>query len=176
MIAIACVDKNNGIGKDGKLLISIPDDMKFFRETTRDNIVVMGRKTLFSFKDKMPLKNRINIVFTNNDNLKDEYKGIDNIYFVKKYEELNDIVKKHPDKKVFIIGGATIYHDLLPFYDTCLITKIYKEFPADSYFPDIEKLGFIKTDESEIHKYEDLEYQFLTYRKILEKDRYINER
>ena len=56
MIAIACLDAKNGIGKDGKLLISIPEDMSFFRNTTKDNIVIMGRKTLFSFKDKMPLK------------------------------------------------------------------------------------------------------------------------
>ena len=60
MYAIACIDKNNGIGKNGNLLISIPDDMRFFRETTKDSIVIMGRKTLFSFKNKEPLKNRIN--------------------------------------------------------------------------------------------------------------------
>ena len=83
MIAIACIDAKNGIGKDGKLLISIPEDMNFFRTTTKDNIVIMGRKTLFSFKDKMPLKNRINIVFATNKKLADDYKGIDNIFFCK---------------------------------------------------------------------------------------------
>ena len=74
MIAIACIDAKNGIGKNGKLLISIPEDMQFFVENTGDSVLVMGRKTLFSFKDRKPLKNRINIVFTNNAELKNEYK------------------------------------------------------------------------------------------------------
>ena len=165
MIAIACVDKNNGIGKDGDLLISIPDDMKFFRETTKDNVVVMGRKTLFSFKDKKPLKNRINIVFTNDDNLKNEYKDYDNIFFVKTTFELNDILKKYEDKKVFVIGGASIYEKLIDMCDTCLITKIDKEYLADTYFPNLEMHGFSISNESDTYKYDDINYKFITYKK-----------
>ena len=165
MTAIACVDAKNGIGKDGKLLISIPKDMKFFRKTTSGNIVVMGRKTLYSFKDKMPLKNRINIVFTTNISLQNEYKNIDNIFFVKEINELNDIVSKYPDKKVFVIGGASIYDKLIDLCDTCLITKLHKEFPADTYFPDLESYGFKIIDESLLYNYEDINYQFMTYRK-----------
>lgn len=166
MIAIACLDKNNGIGKDGKLLISIPDDMKFFRETTKDSVVIMGRKTLYSFKDKKPLKNRINIVFTNNDKLKDEYKDFDNIYFIKDEKELNDILKKYSDKKVFVIGGAKIYSDLIDKCDTAYITRVNNLYEADTYFPDLENHGFIIESESETKIYNDTSYTFIVYRKV----------
>lgn len=166
MIAIACVDAKNGIGKDGKLLISIPDDMKFFRETTKDSIVIMGRKTLFSFKDKMPLKNRINIVFTTNDKLKKDYENVGNIYFIKEKSEIKDIVDRFPNKKIFVIGGASIYEKLIDLCDTCLITKVDKTFGADTYFPDLEKNGFKIEKESELHDYEGINYKFITYKKI----------
>ena len=163
MIAIACLDAKNGIGKDGKLLISIPEDMQFFRDNTKDSVVVMGRKTLFSFKDRKPLKNRINIVFTRNDNLKDEYKDFDNIFFVKSEDELDTVLKKYSDKRVFLIGGAKIYNDLIDKCDSCLITKLDKTFDADTYFPDLEKHGFVIESESENHTYEDINYKFVKY-------------
>ena len=169
MIAIACLDAKNGIGKDGKLLISIPEDMNFFRTTTKDNIVVMGRKTLFSFKDKMPLKNRINIVFTSNKNLENDYKNVDNIYFVSNIEELNVLLNKlkpmFPDKKTFLIGGASIYNKLIDMCDSCLITRLDKEFDADTYFPDLESHGFKIASESEVHIHDDIKFKFLTYKK-----------
>lgn len=169
MIAIACIDAKNGIGKDGKLLISIPDDMNFFRATTKDNIVVMGRKTLFSFKDKMPLKNRVNVVFTSNKKLQDEYKNVNDIYFVNNMEELNTLLDKFkselPDKKVFVIGGASIYDKLIDVCDTCLITRLDKAFDADTYFPNLESHGFHITNESDIHTHGDIKFKFLTYEK-----------
>lgn len=166
MIAIACLDAKNGIGKDGKLLISIPEDMKFFRENTRDSVVIMGRKTLYSFKDRAPLKNRINIVFTTNKNLKDDYKPYDNIIFVKDENELDMALDKYKDKKVFLIGGASIYRNLLYRCDTALITRVYKEFNADTFFPDLEENGFHVDTESEFFTYEDIKYKFLTYKKM----------
>ena len=166
MTAIACIDKSNGIGKNGKLLISIPDDMNFFRETTKDSIVIMGRKTLFSLKNRMPLNNRINIVFTNNDSLKSEYINVDNIFFIKTIDELNDTLEKYTDKKVFVIGGASIYEKLICFCDTCLITKLDKSFDADTFFPDLKKNGFTLIKKSEIHNFNNINYQFQTYRRI----------
>lgn len=165
MIAIACVDLKNGIGKDGNLLISIPEDQKFFRETTRDSVVVMGRKTLFSFKNKEPLKNRINIVFTSNVQLKEEYKNFDNIYFVQNELDFDNILKKYNDKKVFLIGGEKIYFDLIDKCDTALITKVYKEFEADTFFPDLAERGFKVEKESELFTYNDINYKFITYKK-----------
>lgn len=165
MIAIACIDAKNGIGKNGNLLISIPEDMQFFRENTKDSIVVMGRKTLFSFKDKKPLKNRINIVFTNNDKLKNEYKDFDNIFFIKSNAELDELINNYNDKKVFLIGGAKIYNDLIDRCDTCLITKLDKEFDADTFFPDLKSHGFIIESESENKTYEGINYKFIKYKR-----------
>lgn len=165
MIAIACVDKKNGIGKDDNLLISIPDDMKFFRETTRDSVVVMGRKTLFSFKNKEPLKNRINIVFTNNKKLKEEYKNFDNIFFVQNQDELSEILKNYKEKKVFVIGGASIYEKFIDECDEVYITKVDKEFDADTFFPKLEEYGFKVDSASEIFTYNDITYQFIKYKK-----------
>ena len=163
MIAIACVDKNNGIGKDGKLLLSIPEDMKFFREKTKDSVVVMGRKTLFSFKDKAPLKNRINIVFTNNKNLKNEYTDFNNIFFVNSKQELYNLLNNYNDKKVFLIGGAKIYNDLIDDCDKAYITRIDTSFDADTFFPKLEEKGFIIDDISEDYMYNDIKYNFITY-------------
>ena len=163
MIAIACVDKNNGIGKDGKLLISIPEDMKFFREKTKDSIVVMGRKTLFSFKDKAPLKNRINIVFSNNKNLKNDYTNFDNIFFVNSKDELYNIINNYHNKDVFLIGGAKIYNDLIDECDKAYITRLNKTFDADTFFPNLEEKGFIIDNISDNYTYNEINYNFITY-------------
>ena len=165
MTAIACLDAKNGIGKDNKLLISIPEDMKFFRENTKDSVLIMGRKTLFSFKDKKPLKNRINIVFTTKEQIKNEYSEYDNIFFVKNIEELNILLNNYRNKKVFLIGGASIYEKLIDFCDSCLITKLDKSFEADTYFPDLTAHGFIIESESETFTYNNIKYKFIKYRK-----------
>lgn len=163
MIAIACVDAKNGIGKNGDLLISIPEDMRFFRENTKDSVVIMGRKTLFSFKDKKPLKNRINIVFTRNEKLKDDYKDCDNIFFVKNEAELEKLLENYKNKKVFLIGGASIYNNLIDKCDTCLITELDKSFDADTFFPDLSKHGFIVESKSDNNTYENINYKFVKY-------------
>lgn len=163
MIAIACVDAKNGIGKNGNLLISIPEDMKFFRENTKDSVVIMGRKTLFSFKDKKPLKNRINIVFTKNNELKNDYKDFDNIFFVKNMSELEKLLENYKDKKIFLIGGESIYKTLIDKCDSCLITKLDKSFEADTFFPDLAEHGFTIESESDNHIYENINYKFIKY-------------
>lgn len=166
MYAIACIDKNNGIGNNGKLLISIPDDMSFFRESTKDSVIIMGRKTLYSFKNREPLKNRINVVFTHNTNLKNDYKDFDNIYFINNITELEDILKKYKDKKAFVIGGEKIYNNLIDLCDTVYITKIDKEFDADTFFPNLTEHGFKIEEMSETKTYENINYNFITYKKV----------
>ena len=166
MTAIACVDKNNGIGKNGNLLISKPDDMKFFREKTMDSIVIMGRKTLFSFKNKEPLKNRINIVFTLNKGLKEDYKKFDNIFFVSSDKELDEVLNNYKEKKAFLIGGETIYNNFIDKCDEALITKVNKSFDADTFFQTLKDKNFKIVSESELFYYNDISYQFLTYKKV----------
>lgn len=171
MKLIVCVDEKLGIGYDGKLLYSIPEDMKFFREKTKDSIVVMGLNTLYSFKDKSPLKGRINIVFAPNvKDMQDEYKAYDNIFFIDDKNKINEIANKYPEKDVYIIGGASIYKLLYKDCDILYITKMYKEFTADTYFPDVEKEGYKMIEKSEVYTHEangeKFDYQFLTYGKI----------
>ena len=104
MKAILSADKNWGIGYQNKLLVSIPSDMKFFRETTTGNVVVMGRKTLESFPNGLPLKNRINIVLTGSH----DYQVKDAV-IVHSQDELMDELKKYDTEKVYVIGGESVF-------------------------------------------------------------------
>ena len=103
MKAILAADKNWGIGYNNKLLVSIPSDMKFFRQTTTGKVVVMGRKTLESFPNGLPLKNRTNIVLTGNS----EYKVKDAV-IVHSKEELMKELEKYDTEDIYVIGGESV--------------------------------------------------------------------
>ena len=119
MNMIVNVDKNWGIGLNNKLLVSIPADMKFFRQTTTGNVVVMGRKTLESFPNGLPLKNRRNIVLTRDP----EYK-VKDAEIVHSREELMELLKDCDSSRVYVIGGESVYRMLLPDCDTVHVTKV----------------------------------------------------
>ena len=161
MNLIAAVDKNWAIGYQNKLLTSIPEDMKFFRQTTTGKVVVMGRKTLESFPGKKPLKNRTNIVLTKNPSYQAE-----GAIVVHNEDELREKLKKYDSEDIFVIGGESIYRQLLDECDKAYITKIEYAYTADAYFPNLdEKEEWKITAESEEHTCFDLEYFFLTYEK-----------
>ena len=162
MNLIAAVDKNWAIGCKNKLLVSIPADMKFFRETTIGKVVVMGRKTLESFPNGIPLKKRTNIVLTHDKTYK-----VPDAILVHSMEELHEELKKYPSEDIYVIGGETIYKQLLDECDVAHITKIDYEFEADAYFPNLDELPDWKiTQDSEEQTYFDLEYYFYKYEKI----------
>ena len=162
MNLIAAVDKNWAIGCKNKLLVSIPADMKFFRETTTGKVVVMGRKTLESFPNGMPLKKRTNIVLTHDKTYK-----VPDAILVHSMEELHEELKKYPSEDIYVIGGETIYKQLLNECDVAHITKIDYEFEADAYFPNLDELPDWKiTQDSEEQTYFDLEYYFYKYERI----------
>lgn len=161
MNLIAAVDKNWAIGYQNKLLTSIPEDMKFFRQTTTGKVVVMGRKTLESFPGKKPLKNRTNIVLTKNPSYQAE-----GAIVVHNEDELREELKKYDSEDIFVIGGESIYRQLLDECGKAYITKIEYAYTADAYFPNLdEKEEWKITAESEEHTCFDLEYFFLTYEK-----------
>lgn len=161
MNLIAAVDKNWAIGRNNKLLVSIPDDMKFFRETTTGKVVVMGRKTLESFPGKKPLKNRVNIVLTG-----DRSYQADGAVIVHDMEELHEELKKYPSEDIYVIGGESIYKQLLDECDVAHITKIDFAYEADTWFPNLdEKEAWMVTADSEEQTYFDLEYHFYKYEK-----------
>ena len=159
MNLIAAVDANWAIGYKNKLLVSIPDDMKFFRQTTTGKVVVMGRKTLESFPNGLPLKNRTNIVITKNQDY--DAKGAIVVHSI---EEALEEVKKYPSEDVYCIGGDSVYTQMLPYCDVAHVTKIDFVYEADSHFPDLdEDEEWEITAESDEQTYFDLEYQFVKY-------------
>jgi len=162
MHLIVAIDKNWGIGKDNKLLVSIPADMKFFREVTTDNVVVMGRKTLESFPNGLPLKNRTNIVLTTDKN----YDGKGAIV-VHSESQLLETLKQYDQESVFVIGGESIYRMLLPYCQTAHVTKIDFAYEADTYFPDLDKdVAWQISATSDEQTYFDLEYYFVKYERV----------
>lgn len=161
MNLIVAVDKNWGIGKDNKLLVSIPADMKFFREETMNKVVVMGRKTLESFPNGLPLKGRTNIVLTRDRNYQ-----VKDAVLVHSVEELMDELRKYDTGEVYVIGGDSVYKLLLPYCDIAHVTKIDYEYEADSFFPNLDEMPeWEVTASSEEQTYFDLEYAFVKYTK-----------
>lgn len=161
MNLIVAVDKNWGIGYENKLLVSIPDDMKFFRETTTGNVVVMGRKTLESFPGGRPLKNRTNIVLTKDTS----YDGKGAIVVHSEQELLMEL-EKYDSESIYVIGGESIYRMLLDKCDVAHVTKIDYAYRADAHFPNLdEKPEWEVVADSDEQTYFDLEYKFYKYRK-----------
>ena len=162
MNLIVAVDKNWAIGKDNKLLVSIPQDMKFFRETTMDKVVVMGRKTLESFPGGQPLKKRTNIVLTRDKNYK-----VKDVIVVHGVEELLEELKNYDEKEIYVIGGESIYRALLPYCKVAHVTKIDHAYEADTYFPNLDEMeDWEVTGVSEEQTYFDLEYEFVRYERV----------
>ena len=159
MNLIAAVDRNWAIGKNNELLVRIPMDQKFFRETTTGKVVVMGRKTLESFPNGLPLKNRTNIVLTHNPNY-----AVGEAIIVQSLDELQKKKKKYNSEDIYVIGGEKIYAQLLDECDVAHITKIDYAYDADAYFPNLdEKPEWEITADSEEQTYFDLEFYFYKY-------------
>lgn len=159
---IVAVDKNWAIGYNNDLLVSIPDDMKFFRETTTGKVVVMGKNTLESFPNKKPLKNRTNIVIA----LETDYK-VEGATVVYSIEEALEEIRKYNSEDVFVIGGGSIYRQMLPYCDTAYITYINHEYAADTFIPNLDEMPdeWYIAKESDEHTYFDIEYYFRTYKR-----------
>ena len=163
MNLIVCVDSNWGIGYKNELLVRIPSDQKFFRETTTGKVVVMGRKTLDSFPQGKPLKNRTNIVITSNKELEKRDEEI----YVNSVEECLELLKNYNEDDIYIIGGASVYKQFLPYCSKALVTRVDREFSADTYFPDLDKDPEWKiTKESDEQTYFDNTFEFLVYERV----------
>ena len=140
--AILHADKNWGIGKKNGLMFSLPADMKFFRETTSGHTVVLGENTLASFPNGKPLKNRKHIVLS-------PAQVRDDCEMVRSLDEALARMKE-AEGDVFVIGGASVYKQLLPYCEEVLVTRVDAEGDADAFFPDLDKEeNFEKIYESE---------------------------
>ena len=142
IILIAAVSRNNVIGKDNKIIWNIPEDLKRFRELTRNYPVVMGRKTFDSIVSKLqkPLPNRLNIVLTRQKDLKETES--ENVIYYSDYKKILEDIPKLKEKfshiqfdKLWIIGGEQIYKLFLPLATKIELTRIYEDYEGDTYFP-----------------------------------------
>lgn len=159
MKAIAAVSENWGIGKGNALLFSIPEDMKFFRTQTAGSVVIMGRKTLESFPGSKPLSGRVNIVLSKNPDFKKE-----GAIVVSDPKQALSEAARHGDKKVFVIGGGSIYALFLDKCDQCLITKVAGCPDADSFFPNLDALPqWEETGSTEEKESGGVKYRFTVY-------------
>ena len=161
MNLIAAVDRNWAIGLGNKLLVRIPNDQKMFREETTGKVVVLGRKTLETFPNGLPLPSRTNIILTTNRDV--EVRGGIVVHSI---EELLEELKKYPSEDVYIIGGESIYKQMIDYCDVAHITKIDYSYDADAYFPNLDEMPeWSITADSEEQTYFDIEYTFLKYEK-----------
>jgi dihydrofolate reductase len=159
MQLIVAVDNNWAIGNQNNLLVSIPEDHKFFRETTMGHVVVLGRKTLAGFPGGLPLKGRKNIIITHDT----DFEAKDAVVVHSKEELLEELAKYESDD-VFIIGGESIYNMMYEYCDIAHVTKINYSYQADKYFPNLDELdNWVVTGDSDEQTYFDLEYYFYRY-------------
>lgn len=133
--SILCVDNKYGIGKKNDLLFHLPVDMKYFRETTRGHVVFMGENTLLSFPGSKPLPKRVNVVLS--QDVTHNYEGVENVHtfdeFLKKMKEYST------SNDVFVIGGASIYRQTLPYVDEVLLTKANADGGAEVFFVNLDE-------------------------------------
>ena len=142
MKLLILVDNKNAIAKDGEQILFVDDDLHMFRDYTTNNIIVMGRRTLDAIGRQLP--NRISVVFTrsNREDKKD-------LFYIDSIEKLEEIMKKYPDKEVFVIGGAEIVKLLWHRLDELIVTRVDTVVEgADTFIPAFDDFELI--DKSEI--------------------------
>ena len=162
MNTIVCVDKNWGIGRDNDLLYHIPADMKFFKEHTMGNVVVMGMATLLSLPGQRPLPGRTNVVLSDVPDWNPE-----GVIVCRSMDELFSKLEEFDSDKVYVCGGSSIYAQLIDYCDTAYITKVDSvDEEAQKFFPNMdEKEEWSVTYESEVMEHNGLKFRFVTYSK-----------
>ncbi|HHT67457.1 MAG TPA: dihydrofolate reductase [Erysipelotrichaceae bacterium] len=167
IVSILNCDKKYGIGKRNGLLFSLPLDMNFFRETTLGHVVCMGENTLLSFPNQKPLKDRTNLVLSQDPT--HNYEGVINVHTFEDF--LKKIKEYEKNDTVFIIGGASIYRQTLPYVDKVYLTKVNADGGAEVFFINLdEHPDFKLIEESEPVMDGDLEIKFTVYQNMNKKE------
>lgn len=162
MKAIVNVDNNWAIGNGDSLLNRIPADMRFFKEKTTGNVVVMGRKTFMTFPGPKALLDRVNIVLT-----KDENWSAPDVITCHSIDELFVQLERYDTNTVYVIGGSAVYELLLPYCDTAYVTKVDSAKPADKFFPNLETAqDWVLAVEDEELEHNGVKFKFTTYKRI----------
>lgn len=164
MKAIVLVDNKWGIAKEGRQVVYIPDDLSRFRDLTLNHVIIYGRKTMESFPNQQPLRNRTNIV------LSSTYSATDDSYCIisRSIPELMYLIEHIDDSdNCFVIGGESVYNQLLPMCDTVYVTQVEKDFEADKYFTNLNIDNHWKCIErGEDRIYQGLIYHYDIYRQL----------
>lgn len=159
MKLIVAADKNWAIGREGNLLCHLPGDLKYFKEKTVGKTVVMGRKTLESLPGGKPLPKRKNVVLTRNRQF--ECEGCTMVY------SIEELLKLYNNEELMVMGGSSVYEALLPYCDTCYVTRLDAEFEADSHIPNLdEREDFRIVWQSEPQIENGIEYIFTEYKRV----------
>lgn len=158
MIAIVAVERNWGIGRNGRLLLRNPADMQRFKERTMGHPVILGRKTLESFPGGRPLPGRENLIMSTTMDAAPEGARL--------FRDLDSLLAYAPADS-FVIGGGEVYRQLLPYCDEAQVTYVDASFPADAFFPDLEQdPGWYMTDSQGPYLTEEgVPFYFRTYRR-----------
>lgn len=154
------MDRNNLIGRNNDLPWHLPKDLRFFKEKTLGNTIIMGRKTFESIG--FPLPKRENIVITSASELEKEVTCISSVDTIMEWNKMN------PEKEYFVIGGGRLFEQVLPFTDRMYITLIDEAFEGDTYFPEIsyadwEETSKVKGEKDESNPYD---YYFIQYDRV----------
>lgn len=157
--AIVAVYPNWGIGCCGTQPVVIKKDRAHFREITGGSAVIVGRKTLADFPGGRPLKNRTNIVVTTQDI------AIEGAQVAHGVEEAVKLAEDH--ERVFVIGGESVYRQLMPETKRIYVTMVYAQPDCDAFFPDLDAdpQWKITEDSGELDE-EGTKYRFLTYERV----------
>lgn len=157
MNLIVNVTQDWGIGLGDSLLVSLSPDLRHFRETTQGHTVVLGRKTLLTFPNAKPLPKRRNLILSTASDF-----TVEGAQVVHSVAEL--LQSLAPDEEVWVIGGESVYRQLLPYCRRAIVTKTFVTRPADRFFPNLDELPEWHLARQEpLQNYEGIAFQFLTY-------------
>ncbi|MDL2236648.1 dihydrofolate reductase [Christensenellaceae bacterium OttesenSCG-928-K19] len=156
---IVAVDENWGIGKDNALLFHLPEDLKYFKEKTSGKVVVMGEATLKSLPGSKPLPSRTNIVLSD-----DPAFFVEGAVMVRTMDALAEELKQYKDDDIFVIGGASVYNQLMDSCKRAYITKVKSSADADKSIYCLDgRQGWMLVEESAVQEQNGLEFVFTVY-------------
>ena len=158
MNVIVAVDENWGIGRNGDQLIYLREDLKRFKALTMGHPVILGRKTMATFPGGRPLKGRRNLILSRSPDFAPQGGEV--------YRSMEELLAQATED-AFVIGGASVYNALIDRCDTAYVTKIQKAFPADCWFPDLDRDPAWRAEEvSEEREQDGVRYRYVTYRRV----------
>ena len=158
MNLIVAVYEDWGIGRDGTQPIALSADRKFFRETTRGAMVIAGRKTIGDFPGQKPLPGRVNVALTRS------VREIPGFTVCETVEQAMELAKDA--KRCFVIGGGSVYRQLLPYCDAAYITKVHVTPESDTYFPNLDEMDdWYVAQTLQSGEENGIAYEMLLYRK-----------